>query len=175
MAFLPLAALAVGAIGAGISAYGTVEQGQATSNAAKYNAQVAQNNATIAARNANYATQAGEEKAFTTSLQGAETLGSIKTAQAAGGVDVNTGSNLAVQKSEREVSNLDTQTVLNNAQLVAYGYRSQQTGFKAQAGLEQLAAAQAPVGTDIGAAGGLLGSASGLSFKWSQVSPTATV
>jgi hypothetical protein len=73
-----------------------------------------------------------------------------------------------VQESERETNKLDTETVLNNAELQAYGYRSNATSFNAQAGLDEAEAEQAPIGADIGAAGGFLGSASSLGFKWSQ-------
>lgn len=168
MTFAAPAALGLGALGAGVSAFGSIEQGQATANAANYQAQVSANNATIANQNANYATEAGQAQAGAQSLKGAATAGRIKTAQAASGIDVNTGSAANVQVSQREQSNVDSATMLNNAELQAYGYRSQATGFEAQEGLEKTEAEQAPIGADLSAAGGLLGSASGLGFKWSQ-------
>jgi hypothetical protein len=176
MAFLPALALVAGAVGAGVSAYGTAEAGKATANAANYNAQVARNNATIANQNADYAVAAGEESAATQSRKNAATSGKIKATQAASGVDVNTGSAVGVQESQRETGQLDSETVLNNAELQAYGYRSQATGFQATAGLETEEAEQAPVGADLSAAGGLLGSASSLGLKWSQLgnSPSTT-
>ena len=136
--------LAVGAIGAGVSAYGQVEQGQATAEAANYQAQVARNNELIANQNAAYSIQAGQAKAAATSLQGAQTMGKIKAGQAASGIDVNTGSAVGVQTSEREVSKLDTATVLNNAELEAYGYRTQAAGYGAQAGLENVGSTTGP-------------------------------
>lgn len=171
---LAITALVVGGIGAATSAGGAAESGQATANAAGYNAQVASNNATIANQNAAYATSAGITQAASKSLQGAATGGRIKAAQAASGVDVNTGSAVDVQKSQREISKLDTETVLNNAELQAYGYRSNATNFTATAGLETEEEEQAPIGADIGAAGGLLSSASSLGSKWSQSGPTST-
>lgn len=171
MAVLAPLALVAGLAGAGISAAGQVEQGQATATAANYNAQVAANNATIANQNATYATAAGQTQAAAKSLQGAAVGGRIKAAQAASGVDVNTGSAVNVQASQRETSKLDTETVLNNAELQAYGYRANATNFQATSGLETEEAEQAPIGADIGAAGGLLGSASSLGLKWSQLGP----
>lgn len=165
------AALIAGGIGAATTAVGTVEQGQATANAASYSAQVAANNAKIAGQNADYASAAGEQQAGTKSLQGAATGGKIKAAQAANNVDVNTGSTVDVQASQREVSKLDTETVLNNAELQAYGYRTQQTNFQAESELDKLKAEQAPIGADLGAAGGFLSSASALSSKYSQIGP----
>lgn len=104
-------------------------------------------------------------------MKNAATAGSIKAAQAANGVDVNSGSNADVQASQRELGELDTETTENNALLQAYGYSSQATNFTAQAGLEQQEAAQAPIGAALSAGGGLLGNASALSFRWSN--PTA--
>ena len=168
MAFLPVIAAVAGIAGAGISAVGMVEQGQATANAANYNAQVARNNALIAGQNAEYATNAGLEKADIAARKGAAAGGRIKAAQAASGIDVNTGSAVDVQEGQRETSKLDAETVLNNAQLEAYGYRTQATGFTAQAGLDTAQAEQAPIGADIGATGSLLSNASSLGFKWTS-------
>lgn len=92
----------------------------------------------------------------------------LKASQAANGIDVNTGSAVDVQVGQREQSSLDEQTTLNNAELKAYGYESQATGFTAQAGLDKEEAETAPIGADLGAAGGLLGSASSLGFKWNS-------
>jgi hypothetical protein len=168
------AALIAGGIGAATSAAGTIEQGAATSNAAAYSAQVAQNNATIANANAAYATAAGQQQAADTSLKGAAKSGKIKAGQAASGIDVNTGSAVAVQEGQRETDKLDAETVLNNAELKAYGYRSAATGFTAQAGLDTAESEQAPIGADIGAAGGLLSNASSLGFKWSTAGPASS-
>ena len=172
MAFLPAIAAVAGIVGAGVSAVGAVEQGQATSNAANYSAQVARNNALIAQQNASYATAAGVEQADIASRKGAAIGGKIKAAQAANNIDVNTGSALGVQAGQRETSKLDTETVLNNAELQAYGYRTQATGYTAQAGLYSAEAAQAPIGAAIGATGSLLSNASSLGMKWTQANPT---
>lgn len=172
MAFAPLA-LAAGIAGAGISAVGAVEQGQATANAATFSAEVAKNNALIADYNAQHAIQAGQTQAAGQSLKGAAAGGKIKAGQAASGIDVNSGSALNVQQSERETAKLDTETVLSNAKLQEYGYRSQETSFKAQSELDKLTAEQAPIGATIGAGGSLLSNASGLGFKWSTLG-TAT-
>lgn len=165
MCFATLA-LAAGVAGAGASAGGSILGGEATGKAAGYSAQVARNNAIIADQNAVYAEQAGAAKATTQGLKNAQTAGKIKAGQAAGGVDVNTGSAKAVQVGAREVGKLDTETVLNNSELQAYGYRSQATSDIAQSQLDEFTAKEAPIGADIGAAGSLLSSASSLGFKW---------
>jgi hypothetical protein len=165
MCFATAAAVA-GIAGSALTAGGTLEGGQAAKNSASYAAQVAANNAATATANASYSERAGQAQATATSLKGAATMGKIKTAQAASGVDVNTGSAAGVQQSEREVSMLDTETTQANADLQAYGYRTQATGYAAQGQLEQAEAEQAPIGADLAAAGGILSSASSVGAKW---------
>jgi hypothetical protein len=164
-ALAPIAPI-LGIAGASISAIGTLEQGQATANAASYQAQVAQNNAVIAQQNAQYASEAGVAQASATSMKGASESAKVKTSLAANNVDVNTGSAVGVEAGERETNVLNTETVLNNAELNSYGYRVAATGYKATAGLEEEEAAQAPIGAIIGATGNLLSSASSVGLKF---------
>lgn len=167
MCFATAAAIA-GIAGAGISAVGSVEGGIAQSNAANYQAQVAANNAKIAQQNATSAIEAGQVKAQDQSLKEAEVGGEIKASQAASGIDVNSGSAVDVQAGQRAKGELDPEMMLHNAQLEAYGYRSQAVGYEAQSELDKTEAAQAPIGADLGAAGSLLSNASGLGFKWTS-------
>ncbi len=166
MSFLTPLAGPLGIAGAGLSAVGAIEGGLSTSAQAQYQSQVAENNKTIANQNAAYAAAAGSRQAADASMRSAATGGRIKAAQAANNIDVNTGSAVEVQKSEREVGQLSSLTAQNNALLQAYGYRSAATSYGAQAGLDVAAAAQAPIGATIGAAGGLLGNASALGYKY---------
>ena len=156
----------VGAVGAVASAGSLVMGGIAASNNANYQAQVAQNNAQIAQQNANAAMAAGAQKVQMEGMKNAAKMGAVKAAQAANGVDVNTGSNVDVQVSERQIGDLDEQQTQHNAQLQAYGYRTQASNFQAEAGLDQARADQAIPGSILSAGGGLLSSASGINFKW---------
>lgn len=153
-------------LGAGVSALGTIAGGISQAHQASYQAEVAKNNATIADNNATEATQAGQAQAEAASLKGAAVAGNILAEQAANGIDVNSGSAVDVQQSQREESKLDTNTVVHNAALSSYGYRTQQQNFLAQAELDKSEAASAPIGAAIGAVGSFLGNASGLSSKW---------
>lgn len=153
-------------IGAGLAAVsaivavaGALEQGQAQANMADYQGQVARNNSTIANQNAQFALQSGNVQAADEGLKNRGIAGKIKANEAAGGVDVNSGSAVKVQSSQREVGLQDVQTIQSNALLRAYGYRSQATNFQAEAGLDQTEASSALEGSYFKAAGGLLGSA----------------
>lgn len=165
---LAIAGLAGGAVSGGGALLGGLAQG----NASSYQAAVARNNATIANQNADYAEEAGQAQADATARKGAATGARIKTAQAANNIDVNTGSAKRVQAGQRETAQLDTETVLNNAALTAYGYRSQATGFTAQAGLYGMEAEEAPIGGALNATGDLLSSASSVGFKWANANPS---
>jgi hypothetical protein len=146
--------------GAAISAVGSIEQGQAQSNAANYQSQVAANNAKIAQQNAAYSLAAGQVQATDQGLKNRAQGGRIVASQAANNVDVNSGSAVAVQQSQRETGMENVQQTLQNANLQAYGYRTGAISDTAQSQLYGLEANQAPIGADLGAAGGLLSHAS---------------
>jgi hypothetical protein len=168
------AALIATTVGAGVTAYGQHEAGQAAGAAANYGATVARNNEIIANQNADYAIASGLQKSETTSRKSAAVGGRIKAAQAANNVDVNSGSAVEVQAGQREAGELDAETVLNNAELTAYGYRSQGKNYEAEAKLKDASADQARIGGDFAAAGGLLGSASSLGTKWTSLGTTGS-
>jgi hypothetical protein len=172
-AALPAISAALGTAGGGVKAFGDIEGGEATKNASNYAAQVAANNAAIARQNANYAEESGQTQAANVALKGAATAGRIKTAQAASGVDVNSGSAATVQASDREVSKLNAAQTLSNEELQAYGYRTQATSDDAQAALDRAQAKQAEEGGEIGAVGDLLSSASGALKGFGSGAPSA--
>jgi len=152
--------------GALIQGIGSLENGIATGRAAAYEAQVARNNAIIAQQNAAAAGAAGGVQAQATSLRSAATGGLIKAGQAASNIDVNSGSAVEVQASQRQLGELDAETAMHNAALQAYGYQTQATGYTAQAGLYGAEAEQAPIGGVLDATGNLLSNASNIGFKW---------
>lgn len=163
MAFVPALAIA----GAAISAVGTVAGGIATQNAANYQAQVANNNSIVAQQNAIQAEEAGSVAAENQSLKGAAELGKVKATQAANGIDVNTGSAVDVQASERETNQLNTENVFHNDLLKAYGYRVQSENFQSEGELDEAKASEAVPASVLSATGSLLGSASSIGSKWS--------
>lgn len=163
MAFAPIALMAGSAI---VGAVGSIAAGQARANAANYSAQVARNNSTIMKQNSDYALASGNAQVESVSRKNAVRLGQIKAAQAASGVDVNTGSAADVQESQREIGKLDAETTANNASLEAYGYRAKAMNYDATSDLKDAEADSARVGSYFDTAGGLLASASGIAGKW---------
>lgn len=152
-----------------VSAIGAVEGGVASKNAADYQSAVASNNSTIAQQNATYAMESGEAQAANQSRKGAAQVGKMKTSIAANGVDVNSGSAVDVVAGQRETNQLDTETVLNNSELQAYGYRTQATNFQAQSQLDTMQGEQAEEAGYLKAGGDILSGASGVGGKWSGI------
>lgn len=174
MAFAAPLALAATAAGAGIQAYGAISGGQAQKSAMYYRAAIAKNNQIIAEQNATSAIEAGQAKGQIQGLKGRAVGGAIRANQGRSGVDVNTGSNVDVQEAQREQSQLDTETVLHNADLQAYGYRTQATNYAAEAELDKKSGDDAQTAGYLKAAGGLLSSAGSLGMKWNGTSPGTT-
>lgn len=137
MGFLAAIPLVLSAVGAGVSAVSSMEAGDATSAADAYRSQVAANNAKISQQNADMAIASGEANVQTEQRQSANTIANTRAIQGASGLDVNKGSQAAVQTSENELGNLDALTIRNSAARTAYGYESQGINYQAQSGLEQ--------------------------------------
>lgn len=119
-----------GSVAGGI---GDLVEGFAGGRAADFQSQIAKNNAEIARANAGMATQAGEAQAANSMLKTRAIVGQTKAAQAASGIDVNSGSAVDVQASERMLGMLDALTIRSNAARAAYGYRAEAGNFTAQA------------------------------------------
>lgn len=130
---MPSASIAAIAIAAGSAAYSGVSQ----SNAANYQSKVANTNAQIASQNQRHAAAAASAQTEQEGLKNAARLATVRNAFAANDVDVNTGSPADVQRSQRELGDLDTAQTANNAALQAYGYGAQTTNFLAQSELDQ--------------------------------------
>lgn len=150
---------AAGIVGAGIGGYGAIESGEASSAAAKYQSQVSANNAQIATQNATYATAAGEAQVTQQQLKTAATIGGIRGAQAASGLDVNSGSNEDVQSSAAELGELSVLNIRNAAAKQAYGYQTQSVSDVAQGQLSQAASGQDLIAGGVGATGSVIGGA----------------
>ena len=104
---------------------GNLVEGFAGGRAADFQAQIAKNNAQIARYNAQSATEAGNAAAVQSMLRTRAIVGQTKAAQAASGIDVNSGSALDVQASERMLGMMDALTIRSNAARAAYGYQAE--------------------------------------------------
>lgn len=166
---LPGAMLAVGAAGAGVSAFGAYEGGQATAAAANYQAQVAANNAKIAKWNASMAAASGAAKESAIGMKTAASAGTAKAAQGASGIDVNTGSAANVRQAIAKLGALDVGTQRSNTAKEVYGYEAAASGDTAQSELLEAESKQAGTAGDISALGTFLSGASSVGSKFAPM------
>jgi hypothetical protein len=154
-----------------MSAFGKIQEGQAASDAAKYQAQVARNNAIIAQQDAEYAAQAGETQAQAQDFKNRATLGAIAASQASG-LSFDSPSLYDVRESSANVLRLDTANIAQNAALKARGYATKATGYEAEARLANKKASDASTAGYLGAAGSLLSSGTSFADKWDKFYPS---
>lgn len=174
--FLAGGGILSGVLGGFSGASATRQAGQASGMASYYQAAVAANNAKIAAEQEKRALAAGEIETQAVGLKSAANIGATKAEQAASGIDVNTGSAVDVQASERMLGKQAAEQTMNNAQARAWGYRQMAQNNLAEAELGMMtgkneieAGNRAAFAQEIGALGtGLMGGAQALGFKWPQ-------
>lgn len=165
-----IASTGLGMSGGGgiVGAIGSIFSGGAQQKMQNYQARVAQLNAQVAKQNADYAIQRGEQQAQSYGMQASQRQGQIKVAQAASGLDINSGSNLAVQQGQRQVTTMDLEQIRSNAAKTAYDYDVQSTSFTNQAQLDKMAGQNEYAAGWINAGSTLIGSASSVAERWYQ-------
>ncbi len=168
-------ATAIGAVGIGaslagglLSAHGAEQSGQSQQQMYNYQARVAQINSAIDKQNAEWATAKGEVESFQYGLKAQQEFGDIRATQGASNLDVTSGSNLAVQQSQRGIARMDMDQIRANAAKTAYDYGVRSTMDTNQATLDVLAGQNAKLSGDINAASSILGTVSSVSSKWLQ-------
>lgn len=161
-----ITSVAIAAVGAGVAAYSSIKQGQATSAADQYESEVAQQNQQIADQNAQYALQEGQQQAAAKQQQTAQTIATQRADVAASGVDPNTGSAQRIQGDTAALGALDTATIQNNAARTAWGYQTQGLNFGEQASLLSSQSASAESAGELGAFSSIIGGAGSVSNKW---------
>lgn len=169
-----MAAGAFGAIGLGstiaggiLGATGAKQQGDAQQAMYNYKAGVARINADIDRQNATWARDKGDKEALQYGMKAAQQAGQIRASQGASGLDVNSGSNLDVQTSQKAVTKMDTDMIRANAAKIAFDYERQAVMDENQAGLDTMAGSYAKQAGDIKATQSILGTVSTVSSKWS--------
>ena len=151
---MPTAALAPFALAAaGLTLASDVAGGIIQGNVAHYQAQVAANNATVAAQNAQYSASATAAQVQQSGERSRQQLSGVRAGIAANNIDVNSGSAADVQQSQREVGQLNTNTVANRGALQVYGYQTQKANFQAESNLDEEEAKTAWLGGALKGAG----------------------
>lgn len=130
------------AVGTGLQAYGQIKAGKAEekaairrSEAAETQAQLDDFNAHVADLQAADAVERGDEAANRYRTQVRGVIGTTRTAQAAGNIDVSFGSASDVQADEAFIGKLDELTLRTNAAREAWGYNVQAANYRTHADL----------------------------------------
>lgn len=144
---------------AAASAAGTYMSSQAAAGAADYNKKVSLRNAQLARQNADWTAAEGEQATGLAGIKAKSGAGAIKVAQAANNVDVNSGSAVSVQQSQKEAGLLDLSNIRSNAARRAYGYEAQAGSEEGQANLYGAEATADRAAGYVSAAGKLAGGA----------------
>lgn len=147
--FLPLAL----SVGSGLlQGLGQKRQAKADAAALRQNA-IYLNNAAFDAR------RRGALEADFSRQETQQLIGSQRAAQAAGGGQVNTGTNAILQQDAAQYGELDALTIANNAAREAYGLEVQASGLNTQAKEITKAGKRAPLMGLLGGAIGGIGNA----------------
>ncbi len=166
----PLALVGLGStiFGGVLGAQGASQAGAAQEKQNYYQAGVAELNSQIAKQNADYAMNQGEQQAQKFGMAAGEREGQIVASQASSGTDVNTGSNLGVQKSQHYVDLQDLTQIRSNAAKVAYDYDVQSVNFDKQAQLYKMAGKDAAAAGATKAEASIVGTVGSVASKWTQ-------
>lgn len=157
---------AISVLGAGIGAMSAVQQGQAASANAAYQAQVHANNQIIAERQATDALKRGDMEA-TRHRQAVEGLkGRQRTALASANLDLSSGSPLDILADTAGLGELDALTIESNAAREAAGYRAQGMNFGAEAALERSRAKSSLASSGLAAGASLLTGVGTVADRW---------
>lgn len=165
MAMVSLAGSAAGGV---LGAIGAANTGAANASMYQYKAGVALINQKIATQNSQWALQAGGTQAEEKGLQGAQSIAETKVRQAAGDIDVNSGSAAATRDSMVKASQFDQQVIAWDAQKQAYGYATKAAEAGAEATMDTQAASQAKTAGWLGALSSVIGGATSVASKWTQ-------
>lgn len=138
------------AIPIGIALLGGVMGAQNAKQQGAFNASMLTGNAAFKEQAAQDAIAAGNTSADWQRVRTGQAIGTQRSAQAANGIDVNSGSASQLQDDTAMLGELDALTIQNNAAREAYGYR-------VQANQDRLNAAQAKVNAGNQATGSILG------------------
>lgn len=158
----------LGMIGSVVGAIGAISQGNAQSAMYAYQAEIAQQKVKIANQNANYELALGEQQAQQTGMKTKGQIAQTRAVQGAGGLDVNSGTNAAVQNSEEQLGFYDMEINRSDAAKRAYNWHVQAFEQSAQANLFSMASSNAATAGTLGAFTSLLGGIGGAFSKGQQ-------
>lgn len=164
--FLPIASLALGAVGTGLSVVGQMNQQAAMGAQQNYLAQQSRQRQMLADQQARDAIQRGQVAEQKQRDLTAQRIGTQQAALAAQGTDL-AGSPTDILGDTARAGEQDALTIKNNAAREAWGYQVQGAGYGADASMRDTFRP-----SYLGAGSSLLMGASSLADKWAKFQQT---
>lgn len=159
-------ALSLGGISTALSTAGGVLSGISAYQQGMFQKSVAEQNEQISLQNQRTALEAGNTQESLQRLRTGQMVGREVAGAAAQGIDVGTGSPLAVQAATKLGGDMDALMIRYNAARQAYGYTVQADQFKDQATIAGRAAVGGLVSGLFQAGSSFLSGSSSLADKW---------
>lgn len=169
---LAIAGMGLNLLGGMSQAAGARAQGTAQAESYGYQAMIARNNAQMAQRNAQWTSEQGEVGSTVEGMKTGAQVASMKAAQAAGGVDVNTGSAVSVRDAALRLGAINALTIKSNKAREAWGYQVDKTNEEMQATLDERAGKYAKQAGEMGYGSTLLSTAGSVVGQWQKYQST---
>ncbi|MFJ1253425.1 hypothetical protein [Cupriavidus sp. CuC1] len=161
---MAFSALAFQGAGAGMSTVGSYFSSQTQKAALGTQADAADINARMAESSAQSALYQGQQQEIAARMRTAQLKSTQRTAMAANGVDLGSGSAVNVLTSTDTMGEIDANTIAANAARAAFGYRTQATNFQNDALMKRATASGiSPIAS---ATSTLLSSAGQVASSW---------
>ncbi|MCU7218017.1 hypothetical protein [Pseudomonas sp. VE 196-7] len=149
------------AIPIGIALLGGVMGAQNAKQEGAFNSGMLKQNAALKDQAANDTIAAGNTSADWQRVRTGQAIGTQRSAQAANGIDVNSGSAAQLQDDTAMIGELDALTIANNAAREAYGYRVQAQQDRQNSAQVLTNAGNKATGSILGGLGSAFGSFAG--------------
>lgn len=169
-----MAAVGLGttALGGIMKAFGGNSEAEAGAKLHEYKAGVARQNAALNRQNSVWALDTGEQAARRSGMTTGFTIAKQKTAQAASGFDLNSGTPADVRESQAKVGLEDQTSIRTTAGRKALDYRNRAVSSDLEAESELTAAKNTREAGKLNFFSTLLGAAGSVASKWSSASST---
>lgn len=158
LAAIPAIAAISSAAGAGVAATGAIVNGVAQANAGAATAVQSRANAVLAGRAATDAEARGGQQVAQVRGKADQVIGEARAEYGASGVDVGSGSAAQSIAADKTLSEVDANTVRNNAAREAWGFKTQSADMLTSAAMAKQSGQNALFGSILTGTGGLLSS-----------------
>lgn len=155
-----------GVLGAGMSVYGQMQQGQAAKAQASYQAQVTERNKQMLEYQAEDRAEQGRLQEEQHRQKVRQLMGTQRAGLSASGVTLDDGSAVDLMTDTATIGEMDAQTIRQNTAKDIWAIRNQQQGLDAESSLLMSRGKAAAQSGTVGAFGSLLGGAGRVAGDW---------